>query len=207
MVVIVLLRGQAAEYRHAGTHHVHRVGGRRQLLQGGHHCRRQAAQGFQLGLVGSQFRLGRQFAMYQQVGDFLELTSGSNIQNVVTTVVQVITAATHGTERGITGCSAAQSNGLLRLESRGGRFVGAHGVLLTWTRSGAYCLCNVTSCQRQTARRACFRRRGSRYGHTARHESACCRLHSADGLRYEWRCRHSQRPCSQRGRPTGGTAE
>src|SRR5690606_18456930 len=123
MIVVILLRGQAAKHGNTGPHHVHRVGGRRQLFQGSHHRGGQAAQGFELGLVGGQFGHGGQVAVDQQVSDFLELAGGGDIQDVVATVVQIVAAATHGTQGGITGSGAAQGDGLLRLESRVVRFV------------------------------------------------------------------------------------
>jgi len=36
------------------------------------------------------------FAMNEQVRDFFKFTSGCEIQNIVTTIVQIIPAAAHG---------------------------------------------------------------------------------------------------------------
>ncbi|KAG1437899.1 hypothetical protein G6F57_020074 [Rhizopus arrhizus] len=66
VVVVVLLRCHAAEHRHAGAHHVHRVRRRRQFLQRGLDRSRNATQRLQLGLVRNQLGAGRQLAVHQQ---------------------------------------------------------------------------------------------------------------------------------------------
>ncbi|MNQ91019.1 hypothetical protein D3C85_1063830 [compost metagenome] len=131
MVVVFLLRGQAAQNGSGGTHDVHRVGGRRQLLQGGLDAGRQAAQGLQLGLVTSQFGDVRQLAVDQQVGDFLEFAAVGEVENVIATVVQVVTGAADGAQGGVAGGGAAQGHGLFRLEGSSGFGGSGHrGVLL-----------------------------------------------------------------------------
>jgi hypothetical protein len=80
---------------------------------------REAAQRFQLGLVAFQFGGGRQFAVHQQVGDFLELAGVGHVQNVVAAVVQVIAGFADGAQRGVTGGDARQGDGFFRLESGG----------------------------------------------------------------------------------------
>ena len=96
-----------------------------QLFQRGLDPGRQAAQGLELGFVTGQLSDGRQLAVDQQVSDFLELAGGGDIKNVIATVMQIIAAATYGAQRGVTGGSAAQGNGLLRFERRRGGVVGA----------------------------------------------------------------------------------
>ena len=120
MIVIVLLGRQATQHRHAGAHHIHRVRRGRQLFECGFQRRRQAAQGFQLALVGRQLGDVRQFAVDQQVRDFLELTGTGHVQNVVATVVQIIATATDGTQGGVACSGARQGNGLLGLETGSG---------------------------------------------------------------------------------------
>lgn len=82
-VMVVFFRQGAAQHGHARAHHVHRVGGGGQGFQRGFDGGRQAAQGFQFGLVAFQFRGRRQLAMHQQVGDFLELAAVGHVQDVI----------------------------------------------------------------------------------------------------------------------------
>ncbi|MCY1225688.1 hypothetical protein D9M72_378910 [compost metagenome] len=129
MVVVILLQGQAAQHGNCGAHHVHRVGGRRQLLQGGLDAGRQAAQGLQLGLVAGQFGDVRQLAVHQQVGDFLEFAGGGEVENVIAAVMQVVTGTANGAQGGVAGGGATQGHGLLRFEG-GGVFGSAHRLIL-----------------------------------------------------------------------------
>nr|GEU28025.1 hypothetical protein [Tanacetum cinerariifolium] len=89
-VVVVLFRQHAAQHRHAGAHHVHRMGGRRQRFQRRLHGLRQAAQRAQFGLVAAQLAIVGQFAMHQQVGDFLELAGGGQVQDVVAARIELL---------------------------------------------------------------------------------------------------------------------
>ncbi|MNI30060.1 hypothetical protein D3C73_838900 [compost metagenome] len=124
MVVVVLLRRHAAEYGHAGAHHVHRVRRRRQFFQRSLHRSRNATQRLQLGLVRNQLGAGRQLAVHQQVGDFLELAGVGQVEDVVAAVMQVVATAADAAQRGVAGGGAGQGDGLLRLEGRGcGRIV------------------------------------------------------------------------------------
>ena len=63
--------------------------------------------------------------MHQQVGDFLELAGGGDVENVIATVVQIVAAAPHGAQGGVAGGGAAQGYGFLRLEANGGGFYGS----------------------------------------------------------------------------------
>ncbi len=138
MVVVVLFRRHAAEHGHASAHHVHRVRRRRQLFQRRLHRGRNATQRLQLGLVRNQLGAGRQLAVHQQVGDFLELAGVGQVQDVVATVVQIVAAAAHAAQRSVAGSSAGQGDGLLRLEGRGcGRIV---HVFPPKTDGAGYCL-------------------------------------------------------------------
>ncbi|MNS54969.1 hypothetical protein D3C72_877900 [compost metagenome] len=124
-VVVVLLGQHVAEDRHARAHHIHRVGAGRYPFQRGLDVGGQAAQGLQLGLVGGQFGLGRQLAVHQQMGDFLEFAGIGDVQDVVAAIVQVIAAAAHGAKRGIPRGHAGQGDGLLGL-GRGERLSFGH---------------------------------------------------------------------------------
>lgn len=93
MVVVVLFRLQAAEHGNAGAHHIHRVRRGGQLFQRSFHRRRHAAQRAQLGLVTTQFTTVGELAVHQQIRDLFEFAAGGQVQNVVTTVVQIVAAA------------------------------------------------------------------------------------------------------------------
>jgi len=112
-VVIVLLGKYRTQCRTTGPHDVHGVGGSRNPLQDRLDVGGQSAQSLQLALVRRQLGLGRQFAVDQQVGDFLEIASLRDVQDVVTAVMKVIAGAAHGTEGGIAGGHAGQGNGFL----------------------------------------------------------------------------------------------
>mmetsp|Transcript_26303 Transcript_26303/g.62418 ORF Transcript_26303/g.62418 Transcript_26303/m.62418 type:complete len:241 (+) Transcript_26303:1497-2219(+) len=126
--VVVLLGQDAAQRRHAGAHHVHRVGASGQAFQRLFHTGRQAAHGPELGLVGAQLGARGQLAVHQQVGDLLELADLGDVQDVVAAVMQVVAAAADGAQRGIAGRHAGQRHRFLRLEAGGRGF--AHGHVL-----------------------------------------------------------------------------
>jgi len=77
------------------------VAGGGQLLQRLLHTHRQAAQGLELGLVGTQFGACGQLAVHQQVGDFFELADLGNVEDVVAPVVQVVARAAYGAQGGV----------------------------------------------------------------------------------------------------------
>jgi hypothetical protein len=98
-----LFRQRAAEGRNAGAHHVHRVRRRRQRLQHRAHAGGQAAQRFETVFIGLQLVAVGQLAVDQQVGDLFKLAVAREVEDVVTTVVQIVAAAPYGTQRGIPG--------------------------------------------------------------------------------------------------------
>ena len=115
--VVVLLRQHAPQRRNTRTHDVHRMTRRRQLLEHRFHGRRQPPQARELRLVHGEFRAIRQFAVNQQMRDLLELTMLGDVEDVVTAVVQIVAAASHGAQRGVAGGDAGEGDRLLRLES------------------------------------------------------------------------------------------
>ena len=127
-VVVFLLGQRAAEHRDAGAQHVHRMARGGQRLERGADRNRQAAQALQLDLVARELSLARQLAVHQKVGHFLEFAGLGEIEDVVTPVVQVVTTAPDGAERGVAGGDAGQGDGFLRLEAWGLGI--AHGCLL-----------------------------------------------------------------------------
>src|SRR5690606_25702676 len=114
-VVIVFLGQQATQHRYGRAHDVHRVAGGRQGLEGGLQLNRQATQAAQLLLVCVQFGTIGEFAVNQQVGDFLEFAAVGDIENVVTAVVQIIARAAHRAKRGVAGDHAREGNRFLGL--------------------------------------------------------------------------------------------
>jgi len=58
------------------------------------------------------------------MGDFLEFAGLGDVEDVVTTVVQVVAAATDGAQRGAAGGYAGQGDGFFGLEAGGGCFLG-----------------------------------------------------------------------------------
>ena len=117
-VVVVLLRQGAAQHRYARAHHIHRVAGRRQLLQRLLDAGGQAAQRLELVLVGPQFCAVRQLAVYQQVGNFLKLADLGHVQNVIAPVAQVIAAAAHSAQRRVARRHASERYRFLGFEGR-----------------------------------------------------------------------------------------
>ena len=113
-IVVVLLRQYRAEHRDAGAHHVHRVRRGRHAFERGLDGGRQAAQRAQLRLVGCELGGGRQLAVHEQIGDFLEFGLVGEIEDVVAAVVQVVAGAPDGAQRGIAGGDAGQGDGFLR---------------------------------------------------------------------------------------------
>ena len=130
VIVVVLFWRHATQYRHSRAHHIHRMSRRRQLFKRNLQCRRQPAQGLELGLVAGQFGDVGQLAVHQQMGDFLELAAVGKVQHVIAAVVQVVTGAAHGAQGSVAGSSARESHGFLRLEAWGGFRGCAHAYLL-----------------------------------------------------------------------------
>ncbi|MNN43366.1 hypothetical protein D3C81_1576000 [compost metagenome] len=104
----VVLRLQVAQERAARAHHVHRVGVGGDAFQHFFQRLRQVAQLAQLGDVGVQLRLARQFAVQQQVGDFFELCVSRQFTNVITTIGQTGTRLAHGGQCGLPGYLATE---------------------------------------------------------------------------------------------------
>ena len=77
--VVVLFRQHAAERRHSGAHHIHRMRRRRQRFQHLAHGGGQPAQAPEAALVGGKLGAVRQPAMHQQMRDLLELAGGGDV--------------------------------------------------------------------------------------------------------------------------------
>ena len=120
----------AAQGRHAGAHHVHRVGVGRQAFEHGKHVGGQVAQRLQLFLIGSQLEFVGQMAVHQQVRHFFEFAMFGQIENVVAAVAQVVTVFAHGAQGGVAGGDAGKRHGFFRLGGNGGVCFG-HGFLLS----------------------------------------------------------------------------
>lgn len=67
--------------------------------------------------------------MYEQVGHFLEFAAFGEIENVIATIVQVVTGLADGAQGGVARGDAGQGDGFLGLEA--GFDVMAHAVLQT----------------------------------------------------------------------------
>ncbi len=114
--MIVGLRHAAAEGRDAGAQHIHRMAGRRELLEhGGHRCG-QRTQPLQFRFIGCKLRRIRQSFVHQQVGDFLEFALRGDVENIVAAIVQVIAGPADRAQGGVAGHDAGQSDGFLRFE-------------------------------------------------------------------------------------------
>ena len=96
--------GRAQPSRAGGrSHHVHRVGGRGQLLQNGPDARRNPTQRPQLGLVGRQLVGVGQVLMHEQMGHLLELAPVGDVEDVVAAVMEVVAGASDGAQRRVAG--------------------------------------------------------------------------------------------------------
>jgi hypothetical protein len=109
-IVIVFLRNLASQRGATGSHDIHRVRACRQLFEHSFNRIGKVAHRFQPCLVSIQFVLGRQFFMYDQVGDFLEFAGFRDIENIVTAVMQIIAGSTDGADCGVAGRGAGQRN-------------------------------------------------------------------------------------------------
>ncbi len=85
---------------------IHRMRCRRNLLQRGLHRRRQSAHRLELRLVGRKLGDGRQHAMDEEIGDFLEFAGLGDVENVVAAIMQVVAAAADRAQRGVAGNDA-----------------------------------------------------------------------------------------------------
>jgi hypothetical protein len=110
---------QAAQYRHAGAQHIHRMGGGRQELERCAQAGRQTAQGLKPTPVAGEFMAVRQMAVDQQMGDFFELAARRDVHDVIAAIVQIIAGLTDRAQRGIGRHDAGERYGLLRLHGRG----------------------------------------------------------------------------------------
>ena len=83
-------------------------------FQGAFHGRRQPTQRSKLRFVGSELNLRRELAMDQEMGDLFEGTGLGNVEDVVSTIVQIVATAPDGAKGSVAGGHARQRNGLLR---------------------------------------------------------------------------------------------
>ena len=109
--VVIFFRQRTPQGGDAGAHHVHRMRRGGQRFQHLFDAGGQAAQGFQLGFVGAQFRASGQFAVHQQIGDFLKLAMFGNIENVVAAIAQVVARLADGAQRGVARRDAGEGDG------------------------------------------------------------------------------------------------
>src|SRR5258706_806493 len=113
-LVILAFRQHRAERRAGGTHHVHRVAICRDALENVLHQRGDAALRLELPLVGGELGLGRQLAVYQQIGDFLEFAAIGDVENVVAAIVEVVAAAPDRAQGCVSGRDSGQGDRFLR---------------------------------------------------------------------------------------------
>ena len=102
------------------------------------HHRGQTAQRLQLGFVTAQFGAVGQFAVNQKECDFLEFAGVSDVENVVTAVVEVVAAATDGAQCSAAGRHAGQGDGFFRFSGDG--CVVTHGLLLRDNKKSGRCI-------------------------------------------------------------------
>jgi len=171
-VVVVLLRHQATQSGSAGAEYVHGMGRRRQRLEDGAHCGRQPAHRSQPDLVLLQLHLVGETAVHQQVRDLLELARGSDLQNVIAAIVQIVAGAADGAQRGVASRHSGERDRLLGF----GGF--SHGVLS------------------RTTHPASLRRSGSRARRRAPRASASGPAHPSECRPCADAHRPRVRPCS-----------
>ena len=70
----------------------------------------QPAQTLELGLVGGQLRCSGQFAMDQQVSDFLEFGPLGEFQNVVAAIMQIVAGLADSAQSGVARGNARKRN-------------------------------------------------------------------------------------------------
>ena len=109
----LILRQSAAEHGDPGAQDVHGMRCGRQNLEHCAHCRRQAAQGGELRLVGRKLRAVGELAVDKKIRDFLEFAGRRDLQNVVAAIVQVVARAAHAGERGIARRHSGERHGFL----------------------------------------------------------------------------------------------
>ena len=108
LILEIALGLQIAEHRAAGAHHVHRMRRGGNALQHVEHRLGQAAQPLELGAVGVE-RLGvRQFAVEDEMRDFLEGGVRRQIGDVVAPVREPGAGFAHRTQRRLAGALPAQ---------------------------------------------------------------------------------------------------
>ena len=110
-VVVILFRQGAAQGRDAGAHDIHRMRRSGQRFQRLFDAGGQTAHGFQLGLVGAQLRASGQFAVHQQIGDFLKLAMFGDVENVIAAIAQVVARLADGTQRSVARRDAREGDG------------------------------------------------------------------------------------------------
>src|SRR5437899_5739760 len=108
----------------------------------------QAAQAPEPGFVTAKLGNGRQLAMHEQMGDFLELAGLRDVEDVVSPIREIVARAADGAKRGVARGHTRERNRLLRFR-RGSDGSFGHGLL------------QVISSPRTTCR-ALPRTRGSR---------------------------------------------
>ncbi len=116
VIVIIFFWQYTTQRRYTSTHDIHRMGRCWQAFQRSLDIGWQATQGLQLSLVALQLCNGRQFAMHQQMGNFFKLAGICHVQNIVATVMQVITGFAYSTQGSIASSDARQGDGFLGFE-------------------------------------------------------------------------------------------
>ena len=109
LLVEAQLRFQGAEDRGASAHHVHRVGVLGNPFENFLQRLRQVALALELLQVGVELLLVRQFAVEQQIGDFLEDRRRRQVADVVATVGQAGAFLADGGQGCLTGHLATQA--------------------------------------------------------------------------------------------------
>ena len=154
----------------AGAHHVHRMRGRGQLLERRlHRVAGNAAQRLSLVLYAASSARGRQLAVHEQVGDFLELAGFGDIEDVVAAVVQVVAGAADGAQRGVAAVTPESATDFFGLGRRRRARRIRSSVLLDIRARRAWRSLRLAA---RTARRASARTRDSRGRRTAPGASA-----------------------------------
>ncbi|MCY1445564.1 hypothetical protein D9M71_620840 [compost metagenome] len=110
LLVEAVLRLQGAEHRATGAHHVHRVGVGGDALEHFLECLRQVTQALQALQVGIQLGGSGQFAVEQQVGDFLEQTVLGELADIVAAIGQTGAFLAYGGQGSLSGNLATQAS-------------------------------------------------------------------------------------------------
>ncbi|MNQ51730.1 hypothetical protein D3C85_657220 [compost metagenome] len=109
LLVEAELRFQGAEHRAAGAHHVHRMGVGRNAFEHFLERLRQVTQALQALQVGIQLGGSGQFAVEQQVGDFLEQTVLGELADIVAAIGQTGAFLAYGGQGSLSGNLATQA--------------------------------------------------------------------------------------------------